>query len=111
MNTEERPLLGDQLQPKTYAQCSTLPAEDVYDRFDLAQKRGILAMVSLTGLVASMSCILILLVSRLNELSTSVRQWVLYPINTSNLQRPQFNTRDCEVRNSYCQFCTVTTRP
>lgn len=59
MNTEESPLLGDQLQPNTDNQCSTLLTENVYNRFNRKQKRVILAIVSLTGLVPSVSCILI----------------------------------------------------
>ena len=59
MSTEESPLLGDQLQPNTNIKCSTLPTEDVYNRFSREQKRVILAIVSLTGLVPSVSCILI----------------------------------------------------
>ncbi|KAI9570823.1 major facilitator superfamily domain-containing protein [Boletus coccyginus] len=50
MSTEESPLLGDQLQPNTSAQCDALPTEDVYNRFSCGQKRVILAIVSLTGL-------------------------------------------------------------
>jgi hypothetical protein len=59
MSTEESPLLGDQLQPDTDNQGSTLPTEDVYNRFSREQKRVILAIVSLTGLVPSASFILI----------------------------------------------------
>ncbi|KAF8553779.1 MFS general substrate transporter [Imleria badia] len=49
MSTEESPLLGNQLQPNTRR--SALPTEDVYDRFNRGQKRVILAMASVTGLL------------------------------------------------------------
>ncbi|KAG6375873.1 major facilitator superfamily domain-containing protein [Boletus reticuloceps] len=49
MSTEESPLLRD--QPNTDTRCSTLPTKDVYDRFKPKEKRMILAIVSLTGLV------------------------------------------------------------
>ncbi|KAG8217168.1 major facilitator superfamily domain-containing protein [Butyriboletus roseoflavus] len=48
MTTEESPLLADQLHPDAH---SAIPTEDVYDRFSRKQKRVILAIVSLTGLV------------------------------------------------------------
>ncbi|KAH0830188.1 major facilitator superfamily domain-containing protein [Lanmaoa asiatica] len=51
ITTEENPLLGDQIQPDSdSAQCA-LPNEDVYNRFSREQKRVILAIVALTGLV------------------------------------------------------------
>lgn len=57
MNTEESPLLGTQLHPDAdSAQCA-LPTEDVYNRFSRKQKRVILAIVSLAGLVPSASFI------------------------------------------------------
>ena len=58
MATEESPLLGDQRQPDAHsvAQCA-LPTEDVYNRFSREQKRVILAVVSLTGLLPSVFCI------------------------------------------------------
>ncbi|KAF8129158.1 major facilitator superfamily domain-containing protein [Boletus edulis] len=51
MSTEESLLPGDQPQPNTGTQCSTLPTEDVYNRFGRGEKKVILAIVSLTGLV------------------------------------------------------------
>lgn len=59
MSTEESPLLGDQLQPNTHTPHGAVPTEDVYDRFDRGQKRVILAIASITGLLPSVSCILI----------------------------------------------------
>ena len=58
MTTEESPLLGDQRQPdvNSEVQCA-LPTEDVYNRFSREQKRVILAIVSLTGLLPSVFCI------------------------------------------------------
>ena len=54
----QHPLLGDQRQPDAHsvAQCA-LPTEDVYNRFSREQKRVILAVVSLTGLLPSVFCI------------------------------------------------------
>ena len=56
MATEESPLLGNQQSDVVPTQ-SALPSDDIYDRFSQKQKRVILALVSLTGLVPSMSCI------------------------------------------------------
>ena len=55
MATEESPLLGH--QSDAMPNQSALPTDDIYDRFNHKQKRVILALVSLTGLVPSMSCI------------------------------------------------------
>lgn len=85
MTTEESPLLGDQLHPDADPARRALPTEDVYNRFSREQKRVILAIVSLTGLVPSASYILIRLVLRSNSFSTSVRRWLLCPVHTSNL--------------------------
>ena len=58
MSTEQTPLLGgDQPHADTVPTHRALPPEDIYDRFSHAQKQVILAIVSLTGLVPSMSCI------------------------------------------------------
>ncbi|KAH0830224.1 MFS general substrate transporter [Lanmaoa asiatica] len=51
MTTEETPLLGDQVQPAVDSARYALPTKDVYNRFSREQKRVILAIVSLTGLV------------------------------------------------------------
>ncbi|KAG9318091.1 major facilitator superfamily domain-containing protein [Chiua virens] len=52
MSTEETPLLGDQPHSNSCQQNhDVLPSEAIYDRFTPAQKRVILAIVSLTGLV------------------------------------------------------------
>ncbi|KAF8553780.1 hypothetical protein OG21DRAFT_1485197 [Imleria badia] len=57
MSTEESPLLGDRFQPNANAQRNS-PTKDIYDRFNHEQKRVIvLAIISLTGLVPSVSCI------------------------------------------------------
>ena len=59
MTTEESPLLGAQRQPDTNEVQCALPTEDVYNRFSRKQKRVILAIASLSGLLPSMSSILI----------------------------------------------------
>lgn len=85
-STEESPLLTDRLHADVdWARC-TLPTEDVYDRFSRGQKRVILTIVSLTGLLPSASCISARFPSRLNPLSISVRQRLLCPVDTSNFQ-------------------------
>lgn len=100
MTTEESPLLGDQL-PSAQPDYGAHPTKDydVYDRFNRKQKRVILVIVALAGLLPSVSCI----PTRFSHVYkncrslNSVCRWLLYPIDTPNLQGPQRNTRRCEV--------------
>ncbi|KAF8419834.1 hypothetical protein L210DRAFT_2290236 [Boletus edulis BED1] len=102
MATKESPLLGDQLHPSNATNSALLPIEDIYDRFSRKEKRVILAIVSLTALVPSVSCISFdfFCVFRDRRSFISVRWWLLHPVDTTNLQRPQCHACRCEMADA-----------
>ena len=102
-SSEETPLLPS---------ANNLEHEQVYKRFSLARKKGILAIVSLVGLIPRMyypSNILSQVESSNTELLISFCFWNFHSFYTPNCQRPRFDRTCRRVNTLACRRLMIST--